>query len=60
MIKQFHHTDPGTAATATDPAGYALALEVAHTLHAPRTRPPELAPAAHRPRTTRRRTAVRG
>ncbi|MBC7268370.1 MAG: hypothetical protein H5T76_06545 [Streptomyces sp.] len=55
MINQVHH--PRTAPTATDPAGYALALEVAHELHAPRTRAPELAPAAHRGRPTRRRRA---
>ncbi|MEU6259009.1 hypothetical protein [Streptomyces sp. NPDC047043] len=39
MIKQVSHTVAGT-----DPAGLALALEVAYELHAPATRAPELAP----------------
>ncbi|WP_405871480.1 MULTISPECIES: hypothetical protein [unclassified Streptomyces] len=37
MIKQVSHTVAGT-----DPAGFALALEVAYELHAPVTRAPEL------------------
>ncbi|WP_033324378.1 hypothetical protein [Streptomyces yerevanensis] len=37
MIKQVSHT-----ATGTDPAGFALALEVAYALHAPQTRAPEV------------------
>ncbi|KOU56734.1 hypothetical protein ADK57_41375 [Streptomyces sp. MMG1533] len=42
MIKQVSHTVAGT-----DPAGFALALEVAYELHAPETtRAPEVA-AAH-------------
>jgi len=40
MIKQVSHTVAGT-----DPAGLALALEVAYELHAPVTRAPELAAA---------------
>jgi hypothetical protein len=40
MIKQVSHTVAGT-----DPAGLALALEVAYELHAPETRAPELAAA---------------
>jgi hypothetical protein len=38
MIKQVSHTVAGT-----DPAGFALALEVAYALHAPATRAPEVA-----------------
>ncbi|MGP2436732.1 hypothetical protein [Streptomyces sp. JW3] len=58
MIEQVPHTAAGT-----DPAGFALALEVASALHPPLTRAPELAPRP--PRTRRvpaagRRTAVRG
>ncbi|MDN0194280.1 hypothetical protein [Streptomyces sp. S.PNR 29] len=57
MIKQVPHTAPGT-----DPAGVALALQVAYELHAPVTRAPEVAvtaaaparrAAAHRRRTVR-------
>ncbi|MHC3469047.1 hypothetical protein ACYF6T_10055 [Streptomyces sp. 7R007] len=60
MIKQVSHTVAGT-----DPAGFALALEVAYALHAPAGRAPEVAPAlaagrrATAARATRRRT-VRG
>ncbi|MFF4506483.1 hypothetical protein [Streptomyces sp. NPDC001401] len=39
MIKQVSHTGAGT-----DPAGLALALDVAYELHAPTTRAPEVAP----------------
>ena len=39
MIQQVSHTVAGT-----DPAGLALALEVAYELHAPTTRAPEVAP----------------
>ncbi|MFF4802696.1 hypothetical protein ACFY1U_30510 [Streptomyces sp. NPDC001351] len=39
MIKQISHTVAGT-----DPAGLAQALAVAHELHAPTTRAPEVAP----------------
>ncbi|MFC8431986.1 hypothetical protein [Streptomyces sp. NPDC057253] len=38
MIKQVSHTVSGT-----DPAGFALALDVAHELHAPVPRAPEVA-----------------
>ena len=38
MIKRVSHT-----VADGDPAGFALALEVAHELHAPVTRAPELA-----------------
>ncbi|MXM68476.1 hypothetical protein GR925_34975 [Streptomyces sp. HUCO-GS316] len=61
MIEQVSHTVAGT-----DPAGFALALEVAYALHAPVPRAREVAV----PRTTgrrgtaaaraRRRTPVRG
>jgi hypothetical protein len=51
MITQVSHTVPGA-----DPAGFALALEVAHELHAPVTRAAEVAAPA--PRTTTRRTAA--
>ncbi|MEU0248692.1 hypothetical protein ABZ192_31115 [Streptomyces sp. NPDC006235] len=47
MIQQVPHTVPGT-----DPAGFALALAVAHELHAPAasaTRAPEVATAKARP-----------
>ncbi|MEU3255446.1 hypothetical protein [Streptomyces sp. NPDC006997] len=60
MTRQIEHTTTPATATATDPAGYALALEVATELHAPRTRAPELAPAASRRPATRRRTPARG
>jgi hypothetical protein len=40
MIKQVSHTAAGT-----DPAGFALALEVAYALHAPQTRAPEVSAA---------------
>ncbi|MFI8537188.1 hypothetical protein ACIGMX_43985 [Streptomyces aquilus] len=52
MIKQVSHT-----VAATDPAGLALALEVAYELHAPTApavRAPEISTAAAR-RTARRR-----
>ncbi|MBE8478223.1 hypothetical protein [Streptomyces justiciae] len=52
MIKQVSHTAAGT-----DPAGLALALEVAYELHAPApvvVRAPEISTAAAR-RTARRR-----
>ncbi|WP_030941544.1 hypothetical protein [Streptomyces sp. NRRL S-646] len=39
MFQQVSHTAAGT-----DPAGLALALEVAYELHAPTTRAPEVAP----------------
>ena len=39
MIQQVSHSVAGT-----DPAGLALALEVAYELHAPTTRAPEVAP----------------
>ncbi|MFJ5264169.1 hypothetical protein ACIQAC_27270 [Streptomyces sp. NPDC088387] len=48
MIRQITHSTNGT-----DPASYALALEVATELHGPRTRAPELAPGASRPGTHR-------
>ncbi|MET7735774.1 hypothetical protein ABZT02_31060 [Streptomyces sp. NPDC005402] len=38
MIKQVSHTVAGT-----DPAGFALALDVAYALHPPVTRAPEVA-----------------
>jgi hypothetical protein len=38
MIKQVSHTVAGT-----DPAGFALALDVAYELHAPTVRAPEVA-----------------
>ncbi|MGW0418091.1 hypothetical protein [Streptomyces sp. NPDC003015] len=41
MIKQVSHTVAGT-----DPAGFALALEVAYALHAPALRAPEVASTA--------------
>jgi hypothetical protein len=41
MIKQVSHTVAGT-----DPAGFALALEVAYALHAPASRAPEVASTA--------------
>ncbi|MFI0512378.1 hypothetical protein ACH3Y9_20040 [Streptomyces sp. WSLK1-5] len=41
MIEQVSHTAAGT-----DPAGFALALEVAYALHAPAPRAPEVASAA--------------
>jgi adenine/guanine phosphoribosyltransferase-like PRPP-binding protein len=60
MVKQVSHTVAGA-----DPAGLALALAVAHELHAPVKRAPEVAPAAATPRRTkaahtRRRTPARG
>ncbi|MEU0947722.1 hypothetical protein ABZ379_34230 [Streptomyces canus] len=52
MIKQVSHTVAGT-----DPAGIALALDVAYALHAPAPRAPEVAsPAVGR----RGATAARG
>lgn len=52
MIKQVSHTVAGT-----DPAGFALALEVAYALHAPAPRAPEVAS----PAVTRRgASAARG
>ncbi|MFF4254014.1 hypothetical protein ACFY1L_22695 [Streptomyces sp. NPDC001663] len=47
MIKQVSHTVAGI-----DPAGLALALEVAYELHAPAARAPELAPQMMGLRTT--------
>ncbi|MGA5896837.1 hypothetical protein [Streptomyces venetus] len=47
MIQQVAHTEPGG-----DAAGVRLALAVAHELHAPAGRAPEVAPAA--PRTARK------
>ncbi|MFD0315883.1 hypothetical protein [Streptomyces flavalbus] len=58
MIRQIQHTTAPT--TATDPADHTLPLEVAHELHAPRTRAPELAPPVSRRPATRRRTPVNG
>ncbi|MCX4699749.1 hypothetical protein OG252_27565 [Streptomyces sp. NBC_01352] len=61
MFKQVSHTVAGT-----DPAGFALALEVAYALHAPvTTRAPEVATAAHgagrrAKAAARRRATVRG
>jgi hypothetical protein len=58
MIKQVSH-----AATGADPAGFALAVEVAYELHAPVPRAPEVAASGARTRRTasasrtRRRTA---
>ncbi|MDH6608995.1 hypothetical protein M2164_004630 [Streptomyces sp. SAI-208] len=52
MIKQVSHTVAGT-----DPAGFALALEVAYALHAPASRAPEVAATAPARRGT---TAARG
>ncbi|MET9763208.1 hypothetical protein ABZ016_29910 [Streptomyces sp. NPDC006372] len=55
MIQQVAHTDPGG-----DAAGVRLALAVAHELHAPAGRAPEVAPAAPRRATTgKKRTASR-
>ncbi|NEB03919.1 hypothetical protein [Streptomyces sp. SID13726] len=59
MIQQVSHTVAGG-----DPAGFALALEVAYALHAPEPRAPEVAGAAPARRSgtaarARRRT-VRG
>ncbi|MET8825727.1 hypothetical protein ABZX40_09405 [Streptomyces sp. NPDC004610] len=57
-VERVTHSLPGH-----DPAGYALALEVAGRLHGPATRAPELAPPGARPgphRTpARRRRALR-
>ncbi|MEV7284633.1 hypothetical protein AB0O01_08755 [Streptomyces sp. NPDC093252] len=57
-VERVTHALPGH-----DPAGYALALEVAGRLHGPATRAPELAPPGARPgphRTpARRRRALR-
>ncbi|GGS58379.1 hypothetical protein AB0E75_16140 [Streptomyces griseoviridis] len=58
MIEQVPHRTPGA-----DPAGIALALEVAYALHPPAPRAPEVAPhpvRAHRAAPARRRTGVRG
>ncbi|CAL9527956.1 hypothetical protein [Streptomyces sp. NPDC090994] len=57
MIEQVSHP-----VTGTDPAGFALALEVASALHPPAPRAPELAPRHHRAphAPARRRGAVRG
>ncbi|MGW0754939.1 hypothetical protein ACWD1Y_00325 [Streptomyces sp. NPDC002814] len=58
MIKQVSHT-----VTGADPAGFALAVEVAYELHAPVPRAPEVASSGARTRRTasasrtRRRTA---
>ncbi|MBC2904059.1 hypothetical protein [Streptomyces cupreus] len=54
MIKQVSHT-----ATDTDPARFALALEVAYELHAPAARAPELATGRATARRARRRTTAR-
>ncbi|WP_151483064.1 hypothetical protein [Streptomyces albicerus] len=59
MIKNVSHTVAGA-----DPAGFALAVEVAYALHAPAPRAPEVAAAAA-PRSARRgaarsRRTVRG
>jgi hypothetical protein len=51
MIKNVSHTVAGT-----DPAGFALALEVAYALHAPAPRAPEVAAPAQ---LTARRSAAR-
>ncbi|MFE2043619.1 hypothetical protein ACFXAZ_22360 [Streptomyces sp. NPDC059477] len=58
-VRRIEHSAPGH-----DPAGFALALEVAGRLHGPVTRAPELAPAGsgsgtHRAK-ARRRPALRG
>ncbi|MFD8736773.1 hypothetical protein ACFV06_17915 [Streptomyces sp. NPDC059618] len=58
MIKRVPHTT-----TAAGAAGLGLALAVAHELHAPAGRAPELAPAVSRPkqhRTSGRRRSARG
>jgi len=57
MIKQVSHTVAGT-----DPAGFALALEVAYALHAPVPRAPEVASTAVTSTAVARRgvTATRG
>lgn len=60
MIKQVSHTVAGA-----DPAGFALALDVAYELHAPVPRAPEVAATAAARRGTtagraRRRSAARG
>ena len=60
MIKQVSHTVAGT-----DPAGFALALDVAYALHAPVPRAPEVAATAGARRgasaaRSRRRSAARG
>ncbi|WP_210592532.1 hypothetical protein [Streptomyces sp. GESEQ-35] len=47
MIKQVSHS-----VTAADPAGFALALEVAYELHAPAPRAPEVAVSGTRARRT--------
>ncbi|MEU9189625.1 hypothetical protein AB0D14_34805 [Streptomyces sp. NPDC048484] len=58
MIKNVSHTLTGTAPdTHNNPAGFALALAVAHELHAPALRAPEVA-SAPAPRGAARRTAA--
>ncbi|MEV6169025.1 hypothetical protein AB0L99_12460 [Streptomyces sp. NPDC051954] len=61
MIKQVSHSPSVTAA---DPAGFALALEIAHELHAPAPRAPEVVASSSRARrsasTRTRRRTVRG
>lgn len=66
-IKQVPHDTAGEAAlpATTDPAAFALALDVARALHPPLARAPEVAPApvtAARPapRASARRRTVRG
>ncbi|MFE4669434.1 hypothetical protein ACFRI7_13450 [Streptomyces sp. NPDC056716] len=58
-VQRVEHSTPGH-----DPAGFALALEVAGRLHGPVTRAPELAPAGSPTGThrapARRRRALRG
>ncbi|MFJ2263916.1 hypothetical protein ACIOKD_37460 [Streptomyces sp. NPDC087844] len=58
QIKQVKHTEtvPHTLAGG-DPAGFALALAVAHELHAPSPRAPEMA-TARAPRGTARRSGA--
>ncbi|MDT9698736.1 hypothetical protein [Streptomyces sp. P17] len=54
MIKQVSR-----AVADTDPAAFALALEVAYELHAPSARAPELATGRTTARRARRRTTAR-
>jgi hypothetical protein len=53
MIKQVSHTAAGN-----DPAGFALALEVAYALHAPQTRAPEVSAVSAAPQMMGLRTTA--
>jgi hypothetical protein len=60
MIKNVSHTLTGTDTLAvTDPAGFTLALAVAHELHAPTPRAAEVTAAPARRGAARRSTAAR-